>query len=108
MSDRPTPARMGRHTVRPADVVSALSGVAFLAFLAIHWLAARLTPNPPALPAPPVTMFVLDGAGDHHGRWVELPADTECACGSSEHITLTGRRCGHTATLHHCHHGARP
>lgn len=99
---------MGRHTVSPAGVVSTLSGVAFLALLAIHWLAARLAPDPPALPSPPVTMFVLDGAGGHHGRWVELPAGTVCACGSSEHITLRGTKCGHTATLHHCHHGDRP
>ncbi len=92
----------------PADILGALAGVAAAAFM--FWLVVRPAPDPPARTAvaPPVTMFVLDGAGDHHGRWVELPADTECACGSSEHITLTGRRCGHTATLHHCHHGARP
>jgi len=72
-----------------------------------HYRARRPAPTPPD-PAPPVTMFVLDGAGDHHGRWVELLAGTECACGSSEHITLRGANCGHTATLHHCHHGARP
>ena len=99
---------MGRHTVSPFDILGAIAGVAAVTFM--YWRAVRPTTTPPALtdPPPPVTMFVLDGAGDHHGRWVELPADTECACGSSEHITLTGRRCGHTATLHHCHHGARP
>ena len=97
---------MGRHTVSPFDILGAIAGVAAVTFM----YGRVVRPAPPTLTAPPqpVTMFVLDGAGDHHGRWVELPAGTECACGSSEHITITAKRCGHTATLHHCHHGARP
>ena len=54
----------------PADILGAIAGVAAVTFM--YWRAVRPTTTPPALtdPPPPVTMFVLDGAGDHHGRWV--------------------------------------
>ena len=64
-------ATYGGDRLDSLDILGAVAGVAAVTFM--YWRAVRPTTTPPALtdPPPPVTMFVLDGAGDHHGPAVE-------------------------------------
>lgn len=79
------------------EIAFVLSAVAFGP--AAARLVLRTEPEPLA---PPSTMFVLSGADEGHGRWVEAPRGAECDCDSDEWLQLA-TRCGRSLTLHHCH-----